>query len=147
MYFLLRLINIWALLVLFNFLIVCTTYAQMPTIEWQKTIGGNDQDQLESIQQTIDGGYILGGWSRSDISGDKTEDSHGPYDSLRPLHDRWDYWVVKLDGFGNIIWDKTIGGDLTDHLYSRPMMEVTYWEEIRYQVYRVINQKQGKALF
>ncbi len=73
---------------------------------------------MESIQQTSDGGYILGGWSKSDISGDKTEDSHGPYDPLLPLHDRWDYWVVKLDGSGNVIWDKTIGGESTEYLYS-----------------------------
>jgi hypothetical protein len=31
------------------------------TIEWQNTIGGSGDDQLQSIQQTTDGGYILGG--------------------------------------------------------------------------------------
>ena len=42
-------------------------------IEWQNTIGGSLDDKLTSIQQTIEGGYILGGFSRSSISGDKTE--------------------------------------------------------------------------
>jgi hypothetical protein len=30
------------------------------TIEWQNTIGGSSYDYLQSIQQTVDGGYILG---------------------------------------------------------------------------------------
>jgi hypothetical protein len=33
------------------------------TIQWQNTIGGSGDDQLQSIQQTTDGGYILGGYS------------------------------------------------------------------------------------
>jgi hypothetical protein len=46
-------------------------------IQWQNTIGGNDHEELNSIQQTSDGGYILGGLSNSNISGDKTENSIG----------------------------------------------------------------------
>ena len=42
-------------------------------IQWQNSIGGNDHDFLYSIKQTSDGGYILGGWSGSEISGDKIE--------------------------------------------------------------------------
>ena len=44
-------------------------------IQWQNTIGGSNYDGLYSIQQTTDGGYILGGHSTSNISGDKTENS------------------------------------------------------------------------
>jgi hypothetical protein len=29
-----------------------------------------------------------------------------------------DYWVVKLDSLGNIIWDKNIGGALSDYCYD-----------------------------
>ena len=81
--------------------------AQAPAIEWQNTIGGNDWDQLFSIQQTTDGGYILGGHSTSGISGDKTEGSQGG----------WDYWVVKLDLNGVISWQNTIGGSNDEVLY------------------------------
>ncbi len=58
------------------------------SIEWQNTIGGNGDDNLFSIAQTSDGGYILGGFSDSGITGDKTEATIGDY--------YYDYWVVKL---------------------------------------------------
>ena len=73
-------------------------------IQWQNTIGGNNQEFLNSIQQTTDGGYILGGMSQSDVSGDKTENSQGG----------WDYWVLKLDSIGNVQWQNTIGGNDDD---------------------------------
>jgi hypothetical protein len=77
-------------------------------IQWQKTIGGNSSDYLTSVQQIADGGYILGGYSNSNISGDKTENSNGG----------WDYWIVKTDPLGNIQWQNTIGGIYEDKLYS-----------------------------
>src|SRR4030095_6685004 len=61
-----------------------------------------------SVQQTKKGNYILGGSSHSDASGDKTQDCRGYYD----------YWVVKLDSMGSVIWDKTIGGTKDDELHS-----------------------------
>ena len=78
------------------------------TPEWQKTIGGNYVDELKSIEQTADGGYILGGYSNSLISGDKTADNFG----------LGDYWIVKLDETGNITWQKSIGGDKDDNLFA-----------------------------
>lgn len=75
-------------------------------IEWQNTIGGSGNDRLQSIQQTLDHGYILGGYSSSPASGDKTEDSYGNND----------YWVIRLDSNGNIIWQNNIGGLLDDLL-------------------------------
>ena len=45
--------------------------------QWDKTLGGNGYDGLSSLQQTTDGGYILGGYSESGISGDKTQASRG----------------------------------------------------------------------
>ncbi len=77
-------------------------------IQWQNSIGGNLDEELTSIQATIDGGYICGGASRSSASGDKTENSLG----------QWDYWILKLDSLGNIIWQNTIGGDSLDNLNS-----------------------------
>jgi len=75
-------------------------YAQAPSIQWQNTIGGSGFDIFYALQQTADGGYIVGGLSDSNISGDKTENSNG----------FWDYWVVKVDATGTIQWQNTIGG-------------------------------------
>ncbi|MEO8088328.1 MAG: T9SS type A sorting domain-containing protein [Bacteroidota bacterium] len=76
------------------------------TKQWDKDFGGANGDQFTTLQQTTDGGYILGGWSASNISGDKTEASAGNYD----------YWIIKLDATGNILWDKDFGGASSDQL-------------------------------
>ncbi len=88
------------------FFFILTGTAQ--EIQWQNTIGGNWSDHFRCVQKTNDGGYILGGYSDSGISGDKTENCNG---------DR-DYWIVKIDSIGNIQWQNTIGGSLSDDLYS-----------------------------
>nr|WP_294939470.1 T9SS type A sorting domain-containing protein [uncultured Flavobacterium sp.] len=75
---------------------------------WQKTIGGDGQEKLNSIIQTKDGGYLIGGSSSSDQSGEKTEDSRGSLD----------YWIIKLDKKGIIEWQKTYGGAQLDILKS-----------------------------
>jgi hypothetical protein len=82
--------------------------------EWDKTIGGSDQDLLTSLKQTSDGGYILGGYSSSGISGDKTQDKIGDLDYWSG---NTDYWVVKLDANGDKKWDRTLGGNASDRLY------------------------------
>jgi hypothetical protein len=82
---------------------------KMGKIQLDKTFGGSNDDRVTSLQQTSDGGYIIGGYSDSYISGDKTEDNRGLGS---------DYWVIKLDAKGNKLWDKTIGGDRDDYLAS-----------------------------
>jgi len=76
--------------------------------EWDMTFGGDGYDQLYSFQQTSDGGYLLGGYSNSGISGDKTEAPKGGFD----------IWVVKISSSGTIEWDKTIGGSGSEHFYA-----------------------------
>ena len=66
--------------------------------------GGSHDDRLINILQTQDGGFILLGFSDSDISGDKTEDSMGSYD----------YWVIKINSNYEIEWQNTIGGNNGD---------------------------------
>ena len=76
------------------------------SIEWQKSLGGTDKDFSYSVQQTTDGGYIVAGQSISDdidISGN---------------HGQEDYWIVKLNSFGNIQWQKSLGGSNNDYAYS-----------------------------
>lgn len=82
--------------------------AQDSSILWQKTIGGNMLDVVYSLEQTSDGGYILGGYSNSGVSGEKSEASRGGVD----------IWIVKTDGAGNILWNKTYGGSGDDFMTS-----------------------------
>ena len=89
-------------------LFTITIYAQDPNILWQRTIGGSGDETLYSIKQTPDGGYIVGGASGSDISGDKTDASNGFFD----------IWIVKADAEGNIEWQNSIGGNALDDLHS-----------------------------
>ncbi|MFC5269460.1 T9SS type A sorting domain-containing protein [Adhaeribacter terreus] len=76
--------------------------------QWDKAFGGSADDNIFAIQQTTDGGYILGGSSKSGINGDKSQANVGDFD----------YWVVKLDGSGTKQWDKTFGGSAADELYA-----------------------------
>ncbi|MHA4737072.1 T9SS type A sorting domain-containing protein [Dyadobacter sp. MSC1_007] len=80
--------------------------AQAPIKLWDKTIGGNSFEDDPKVTPTSDGGYIVGGSSVSNASGEKSENSKGSAD----------YWVVKLNSSGVKQWDKTIGGSGADFL-------------------------------
>ncbi len=75
---------------------------------WDKDFGGLTSDNLRSLRQTSDHGYILGGLSNSGISGNKTQASFGAFD----------FWLVKTDSLGNFLWDKVFGGNFNDYLWS-----------------------------
>jgi hypothetical protein len=75
---------------------------------WDNDFGGFGVNMFHSMEQTSDGGYILGGWSNSGIGGDKSQNTVGGYD----------YWIIKLDSLGNKKWDKDFGGTLAENLYS-----------------------------
>ena len=77
-------------------------------IVWNKLLGGSNFDEAYSIQQTQDGGYIVAGYSSTAANGDVSGVNHGGND----------YWIVKLDGAGNIVWNKLLGGSGSDIAYS-----------------------------
>jgi hypothetical protein len=72
----------------------CNT-ANVPTIEWQKTIGDSDEVFVKNVQKTTDGGYILAGYKYTSQNGG-------------------DYWIVKLNSNADIEWEKTYGGNSFD---------------------------------
>ena len=76
--------------------------------QWDRTYGGNNSESIIFIDRTIDGGYVLGGSSSSDSSGDKSEQLRGNYD----------YWLVKVDKDGRKQWDRTYGGSKYDYIKS-----------------------------
>ena len=87
---------------IFFLFLVNLTFAQPPEIGWQKRFGGNFGDIGRSMKQTPDGGFIMGGYSLSDESFEKTSYNRGGSD----------YWIIKTDANGTIVWDKTIGGSI-----------------------------------
>ena len=76
--------------------------------QWEQSFGGTLNEDVASIQQTTDGGYIVGGRSRSDANGNKTSLSFGSDD----------FWVIKTDSAGNKQWEKSFGGATGDDLYA-----------------------------
>ena len=78
------------------------------TKQWDKTFGGSGSEDLSTIVATSDGGFLLGGTSTSNASGDKTQDGWGGSD----------YWVVKITRDGLKQWDKTFGGSGTENLQA-----------------------------
>lgn len=75
-------------------------------LEWQRSFGGDGIDMLNSLVITSDGGMLLGGTSNSQKGYDKTQNSFGGND----------FWVLRLDPFGNILWQNTYGGKGEDKL-------------------------------
>lgn len=64
---------------------------------WENTYGGTAFDAAESIAPTKDGGFLIGGNTRS------SWDGHINYGEN-------DLFVLKIDATGNTVWDYSLGG-------------------------------------
>jgi len=84
------------------------SYGKTGNLEWSTTIGGAKDDQVVKTIATQDGGFILGGISESGIGGTKTTKNLGGKD----------WWVVKIDNRGNILWQRSFGNFTDDTLTS-----------------------------
>lgn len=69
---------------------------------WEKTFGGTRFDAAQSVHATADGGYVISGNSKS-TDGDLTENAGEN-----------DFWILKTDKNGTLLWQKTIGGSHLD---------------------------------
>ena len=67
---------------------------------WDWTYGGNSDDSASSLIQTADGGYVVAGCTYSYGAGGS------------------DFWLLKLDGQGDLLWDRTYGGSSGDEASS-----------------------------
>jgi hypothetical protein len=74
---------------------------------WSRTFGGSSEDALKSVLPQRDGGALIGGYSYSGMERAKSSPNFGVND----------YWVVRVDGAGNKLWDRSFGGSNYDKLY------------------------------
>lgn len=68
----------------------------------RNVFGGTENDEMYSIVRTSDGGYATAGYTNSnngDVSG-----NNGPRD----------FWVIKYNSRGSMVWQKTFGGTNDD---------------------------------
>jgi hypothetical protein len=80
----------------------CHKLDNQGNVQWQRFFGGSANDRAFDVLQTNDGGYLLTGYSEStdfDIT-----DNKGTYD----------YWVLRLNVTGDLIWQKSFGGSGID---------------------------------
>ena len=76
------------------------------SLQWSKTYGGTEDDRGRDIIQTTDGGFAIIGSSDS-LDGDISDNAGAN-----------DYWIAKLDGTGNLSWQKSFGYSGSDNGFS-----------------------------
>jgi hypothetical protein len=72
--------------------------------QWNKTFGKSGFDVASSVQQSVDGGYIIAGRKRSRPD--------------RISEDDFDAWLIKTDANGSEMWNRTYGGTGRDEIAS-----------------------------
>lgn len=82
-------------------------------IQWEKTFGGKQDDHIRTLALT-DSGYIIGGGSRSEASGNKRT----------KLEEGTDLWILALDENGNEEWQHSYNFKNRDVLMS--LNAITY---------------------
>lgn len=83
--------------------------SQQGEIDWQRSFGGSGRDVARDIHQLSDSGYLVAGISNSndgDVSG-----NHGEHD----------FWIVKLSHNGDLLWQKSIGGEGSEQFFLNAM--------------------------
>lgn len=74
--------------------------------KWSNFFGGNFTETPNEVIETKDGDFILAGLS--DSSDVDISDNKGSYD----------FWIVKINNKGNLIWEKSFGGTQIDEAFG-----------------------------
>jgi len=69
---------------------------RLPPLTWERTFGGAQNDFVHAVAVTADGGYIVAGTTESKGAGGM------------------DAWVLKLDAYGRLEWERIFGGVQND---------------------------------
>jgi len=83
---------------------------------FQLILGGKGLDEVEKMIPTQDGGALLGIYSRSGIGGSKNTENYG----------EGDFYIIKLDKYGKVQWEKNYGGKSDDHLRTLALTSSGY---------------------
>ncbi|PIF47749.1 putative secreted protein (Por secretion system target) [Chryseobacterium sp. 52] len=75
---------------------------------WEKYFSGNDHDYLSASVSTQDGGFLISGTSYSSKGLDKKDESKGGSD----------IWLIRLNEFGDELWQKTLGSPSNEEARS-----------------------------
>jgi Ig-like domain CHU_C associated/Secretion system C-terminal sorting domain len=84
-------------------------------VAWSKCYGGSGEDIAKAVQQAADGSYYVAGYSLSN-NGDVKDHIASPASTA-------DFWVVKTNAAGSLLWSKSYGGTSTDAALA---LEKTY---------------------
>lgn len=82
------------------------SFAQAPSVQWQKAFGGDSYDYTKEVALTSDGGSIAVGYTES-VNGDVSFN-----------YGAGDCWVIKIDAAGLVQWEKSFGGSGFDYGHS-----------------------------
>lgn len=75
-------------------------------LKWESTFGGTNSEYAFDLCKTSDGCYVVAGFTNSsdgDVTGYQGND---------------DFWIVKVNDTGGLVWKKTLGGGQEDRAYS-----------------------------
>ncbi|GEM_PF-4759393 len=70
------------------------------SVSWWRTFGGDDDDVAKSVCVADNGDFVIAGYTKSFGAGLS------------------DFWVIRLNTYGDTIWTKTFGGAATDQAFS-----------------------------
>ena len=96
----------------------------------QIILGGKGLDEVEKMIPTVDGGALLGIYSRSGIFGNEklkeNSEKSSIYSKKSENFGEGDFWIIKLNKEGKVEWEKNFGGKGDDHLRTLAMTSTGY---------------------